>query len=398
MHSKFRLALYNLMIITMRNDLPPFVENLESLFGETYTFTQRATPLMINPQVIYKGGEFHTPSIMKIDYFKHVRRLMMVIGIWKVESPDDSVFRKRIYQVYSVSFQLLCYSVAFSILAEIPSLAKSEVMASMDNGNRFTVFMVIIIKMIAWQSKRMVYLLGIMLEQHAHIQAASLADFAIRRLYQHHVRYNHKFVFVLVFSAVIISVTISAVGMTTSYRFINSPENGNITEKEQPVRSEYPFDTQNHNTLALVDQNLRPMIGCFCIGVTTASLNSPAIFVRLQLKVLQHYFGHLHQPPEEALDSLRLLCVRHQLLIECTIEFSKSSKHIVLLDYRVSSVTFAVPIIQTMSSFLIQGKELTVTILTLTILQLITFAWNCNEIIVQSTELGTALYKSEWYD
>ncbi|XP_060524005.1 uncharacterized protein LOC132700598 [Cylas formicarius] len=332
--------------------------------------------------------------MMRADYFTRVRRLMMVIGIWKVENPRHSVFWKRVYQVYSVSFQMLCYSVGFSLLAEIPALAKSDAMAAMDNANRLTVYIVIIIKMIAWQSKRMVDLLAVMLEQNSQIRAASLVDLAIRRLYRQHVRYNHKFVFVLVSSAVVISVNISAAGFIGVYRFIHSPENQNHTEKPLPLRFWYPFDIHKHYVLALVDQNLRPTLGCFCLGVTSASLNSLAIFVRVQLKMLQHHFQHFNRQRKEAVDSLKLLCVKHQRLIKYTIEFSESLKYIVLLDYSVSSVTFAVLILQ-----IIGGKELVIsgTILTFTTLQLMTFSWNCNEIIVQSTELTTALFKSNWY-
>ncbi|XP_060524222.1 uncharacterized protein LOC132700730 isoform X4 [Cylas formicarius] len=300
---------------------------------------------------------------------------MTVIGIWKVENPRHSVFRKRVYQVYSVSFQMFCYSVALSLLAEIPALAKSDVMSAMDNANRFTVYIVIIIKMIAWQSKRMVDLLGVMLQRNSQIQAASRVDLAIRRLYRNHVRYNLKFVFVLVSSGVVISLSISMAGFVGVYRFIHSPENGNGSEKPLPLKFWYPFDSKQHYLLALADQNIRPTLSCFCLGVTSASLNSLAIFVRVQLKVLQHHFKHFRGGLEAAIDSLRPLCIEHQRLIAYTIEFSESLSNRKCHPIRCVARQCSV----------FQGEELLMNfaLLTFTIFQLMTFSWNCNEIIVQ---------------
>ncbi|XP_060524832.1 odorant receptor 49b-like isoform X2 [Cylas formicarius] len=319
----------------------------------------------------------------------------MVIGIWKVESPDASVFGKRIYQVYSLSFQLFCYSAALSLLVEIPSLVKTDVAIAMDNANKFLVYIVIIIKMIAWQSRRMVNLLRVLLEQNRQLQKASRTELHIRRLYRKHARYNHNLMLVLVTSGTVIAISIATVGGVNLYHFVNSPDNINATEKPLPYRYWYPFDPSKYYLVALVDQNIRPTFSCFCIGVTSASLNSLAIFVSVQLKVLQHQFEHFNRQEQEALDCLKLLCEKHQRLIVYTTEFSESFKYIVMLDYTVCSLTFALLILQ-----IIAGEELviTFTVLTFTTLQLMTFSWNCNEIILQSMELAKALFNSDWYN
>ncbi|XP_060531673.1 uncharacterized protein LOC132705219 isoform X2 [Cylas formicarius] len=302
---------------------------------------------------------------MKVgNYFTYVRRLLMVVGIWKVESPDISFFGKRIYQVYSFSIQLFCYSAALSLLVEIPSLMKTDVAAAMDNANRFTVYIVIIIKMIAWQTRRMVDLLKVLLDQNQQMQA-SCADLHIRRLYRKHARYNHKLMFLLVSSGTVIAISIAGVGGVNIYHFIKSPDNINATEKPLPYRYWYPFDRNKYYLVALVDQNIRPTLSCFCVGVTSASLNSLAIFVSIQLKVLQHQFEHFNRQKQEALDSLKLLCEKHQGLIAYTSEFSESLKYIVMLDYMVCSVTFALLILQ-----IIDGQQLLInfTIFTFTML------------------------------
>ncbi|XP_060525188.1 odorant receptor 43a-like [Cylas formicarius] len=66
-----------------------------------------------------------------------------------------------------------------------------------------------------------------------------------------------------------------------------------------------------------------------------------------------------------------------------------------MLDYTVCSLTFALLILQ-----IIAGEELLIkfTILTFTTLQLMTFSWNCNEIILQSMELAKALFNRDWYN
>ncbi|XP_060535650.1 odorant receptor 30a-like isoform X2 [Cylas formicarius] len=337
---------------------------------------------------------------------------MMLIGIWKIVSPETSSFRKRIYQVYSVSFHVFCYSAAISLLAEIPTLAKSNMVIAMDNANRFTVYVFIIIKMIAWQSKRMVDLRAVVLRQDSEMLATSQIDPVVGRLYRRHVKYNHKFIFVLVASGTVIPITILAVGWVNIYQFMQSPGHFNATEKPLPQPYWYPFDRNEHYLVALVDQNVRPTLSCFCLGVTSASLNSLAIFVRVQLKVLQHYFQHFHRSQEKVIHRLKLLCVKHQRLITYTKELSESLQYIVLLDYTVSSVTFALMIVQittvsdleqtetTLKRFLTQGEQFLINfvILIFTTLQLLTFSWNCNEIIVQSMELAKALFESDWYD
>ncbi|XP_060530758.1 uncharacterized protein LOC132704641 [Cylas formicarius] len=252
---------------------------------------------------------------MKVgNYFTHVRRLLMVVGIWKVESSDILFFGKRIYQVYSLFFQLFCYSAALSLLIEIPSLVKTDVaaVAAMDNANRFTVYIVIIIKMIAWQTRRMVDLLRVLLDQNQEMQEASRVDLHIRRLYRKHARYNHKLMFVLVSSGTAIAISIAAVGFMEIYKFMQSPESVNATEKPLPNRYWYPFDRNKNYVVALVDQSIRPTLSCLCAGVTSASLNSLAIFVRAQLKLLQYRFHHFHQREEEAFAALKRLCVKHQ--------------------------------------------------------------------------------------
>ncbi|XP_060536003.1 odorant receptor 30a-like [Cylas formicarius] len=320
----------------------------------------------------------------------------MVIGIWRVEDPDTSILRKRIYRVYSVCFQSLCYSVIFSLLAEIPSLLKSDRTAAVDNGNRFIMYTShIVFKMIAWQSKRMVALLGVLFRQNREMQAASLIDPQIRRLYQRHARFNYKIMFVLFGAGTVLTVSLPAVELMEIYEFLVSSEKANVTEKPLPLRFWYPFDRNKHYVVALVDQGIRPTLSCFCASVTSACLNSLAIFVRAQLKMLQYYFQYFHQRDEEAFVTLKKLCVRHQRLIKCTIEFSESLKYIALMDYTVCSATFALLVVQ-----ITIGKDVitSLAVLSFITLQLITFSWNCNEIILQSTELTNALYESDWYD
>ncbi|XP_060530510.1 odorant receptor 30a-like [Cylas formicarius] len=334
---------------------------------------------------------------MEVDnYFTHVRRLMMVIGIWKVDSPDISIFRKRIYQAYSVCFQLFCYSAAFSLLAEIPSLVNSDLASAVDNANRFIMYAShIIIKMIAWQSKRMVDLLGILLQQNQYMQEASRKDLHIRRLYLRHARFNYKIMFILFGSGTVITVSLPIAGLMEIYKFMQSPESVNATEKPLPNRYWYPFDRNKHYVVALVDQSIRPTLSCLCASVTSASLNSLAIFVRAQLKLLQYRFQHFHQREEEAFAALKRLCVRHQRLIECTVEFSESLKYIVMIDYTVCSATFALVILQ-----ITAGEDVitSLAVLSFITLQLIAFSWNCNEIILQSKEMTNALFESHWYD
>ncbi|XP_060522083.1 odorant receptor 30a-like [Cylas formicarius] len=60
----------------------------------------------------------------------------------------------------------------------------------------------------------------------------------------------------------------------------------------------------------------------------------------------------------------------------------------------ISSVTIAIITLQIIES---SQLALNVAMLAYMAIQLLIFAWNCNEIIVESVDLANSLYESNWY-
>ncbi|XP_060524699.1 odorant receptor 49b-like isoform X2 [Cylas formicarius] len=335
----------------------------------------------------------------KKGYFAYIRFLMMVVGIWRIEHwGSRSNTGKVVYKAYSVTFQLICWSAMVSLAVELPELIRTDTVAAMDNVGRFIILGVIIFKMVMCQSERVLKLLRLALAQDAQILTETNA--AVKMIYERHVSYDNKFVSLLVTSATCMGVCVSILGDVKCYEFLKRAENRNVSDKPVSSRYWYPFDRDDHYALVMVDQNLRPTLACLCMGVVSAFVNCVVVFLRLQLKLLQYDFRHVGKFDEKlktasAERTVKMLCLKHQRLIEYVGEFNYSLKDIIFLEYMVTSVSFATLTVQ-----IIAGQQVifNLTVLMFTIVQLLTFAWNSNEIIAQSLELSFALYESRWYE
>ncbi|XP_060522969.1 odorant receptor 30a-like [Cylas formicarius] len=330
-------------------------------------------------------------------YFSHIRFLMMLVGIWRIQGEKMSTLKIYLYQTYSVVFQLICASAVISLVVEIPALLGRDTAAVMDNVGRLMIYVVIIFKMSMWQSKRMLHLLQIALDEDREI--FNDTDEKIRQIYEWHISYDNKLIWIIVALAILIAVCIAILGDVECYRFFKEYGQNNLTDKPLPLNLWYPFDRNKYYILVLIDQNIRPTLACLSIGVAGASVNSVVIFLKLQLRLLQYNFKHAEvcKGKENKCTeyNLKVLCAKHQQLIKYIQGVNQCVKNVILLEYAVSSLTFAIIILQ-----ITAGEPLVFnfTMLTYTAIQLITFAWNCNEIIVQSFQLAMSLYESKWYE
>ncbi|XP_060522699.1 odorant receptor 30a-like isoform X2 [Cylas formicarius] len=333
-------------------------------------------------------------------YFRYIRFLMMTVGIWRIQGEELSVIHKYLYQTYSMVFQLICSSAVVSLVVEIPTLLGKDTAAVMDNVGRLMIYFVIVFKMSMWQSKRMLRLLHIALQQDNEISHKS--DEKVQQIYEWHVNYDNKVISAILVLAILIGICVAILGDIECYKFFKKSLRNNVTEKPLPLNLWYPFDRNKYYTWVLIDQNIRSTFSCLCIGVVGASVNSVVIFLKLQLKLLQYYFRYMGNCKARnilerniAENNLKSLCIKHQRLIEYVQTFNKCVRNVILLEYTVSSLTFAIIILQ-----ITAGEPLifNFTMLTYTAIQLLTFAWNCNEIIVQSLQLAISLYESKWYE
>ncbi|XP_060522081.1 odorant receptor 30a-like isoform X2 [Cylas formicarius] len=297
-------------------------------------------------------------------YFRFIRQLMMIIGTWTVQTGELSTLKKRLYQVYAITFQVICTSGSLSLLAEVPALIKTSSITSaavMDNVGRLMIYVVIMFKIFMWQSKRMLNLLSVALQQDSEL--AGETNPKIVKIYKKHVSQANNVVTIIFSSGILIGIGVALIGDLNCYMYFKNQKGSDLKENPLPLNLWYPFDKNKYYTLVLLDQNIRPILTCLCIGVVGASINSIVMFLKLQLTLLQHQFRIVDK--FEAVEyNLKFLCLKHQKLIEFVEGFNESAKNVILLEYTVSSITIAIIIIQ----------------------------------LISSTALANALYESNWYE
>ncbi|XP_060524870.1 odorant receptor 30a-like isoform X2 [Cylas formicarius] len=325
-------------------------------------------------------------------YFRYIRWLMIGAGMWKIEE-EFSAPEKRFYAVYSVIIQLICTSLIFSVALDVPGLMKSDP-AAVGNIGIMVFFGTLIIKTLMCQSKPIIGLLRTALQ--SEFQVVTSVNANVEAIYEFHTKLNNCFITLVVTCLLFMGLCVATLGDIETYRY--SKRNSNDTEKSLPLNYWYPFDKNKHYTLVLVDQNIRPTLGGLYTAIVNAFVNSIIIFVRLQLKILQYSFRNFDQLEPDNVKNptiLRILCVKHQELIRYVEGLNNHLKFIIFMEYMISSLTFAAQILQ-----ITAGIEpfITSIILSYTIIHLLIFAWSCNEIIVQSTELARALFESNWYN
>ncbi|XP_060522078.1 odorant receptor 49b-like isoform X2 [Cylas formicarius] len=306
-------------------------------------------------------------------YFSYIRRLMMIIGIWRIQNGEElSTKEKRLYHIYAATFQVISTSGGLSVLLEIPTLIKRTSVFSvpvLDNVSRVTMYGLIVFKMVMWRSKRMFDLLNIALEYDS--QLAVHADPKIKEIYKQYLDYGDTVISIIFLSGVLIGFGIGIIGDINCYKYFMENKGRNVSGNPLPLNLWYPFDKNKYYTMVLVDQNIRPTMCCLCIGVVGASVNSVVVFLTLQLKLLQYYFRNADtfRIDDEVFEdiverNLKLLCVKHQELIAFAEELRQTLKNIILIEYAVSSASIAILILQT----------------------------------IASSGLADALYQSNWYD
>ncbi|XP_060528474.1 odorant receptor 30a-like isoform X4 [Cylas formicarius] len=328
---------------------------------------------------------------------------MMSGGIWMLDESKRSLAFVIFYRFYSMAFPVYCASMATSLAIEIPNLISESSTAVMENVARALVVAIVVTKLVMCKKKRIVDLFEAASKQFAEI--AGNADPEIIKILQQHVEYWKKILLVLVVPVIFGYLLLCEMGIENTIRFdwLSKPPNVSLNAP-LPSNFWYPFDKNAYHHWLLLDQCLR--VGGITTGMNSvaAMINSLMVFMRLQIKLLQHHFRNFDKyggGPEDlrwcdggGTSKLRLLCRRHQELIAYVEKFNEALKYIILLEYTSSSIMFAGAIFQ-----IVSGEKVVFAFffMVFNYAQLMTFSWNCNEILTESAELATALFESDWY-
>ncbi|XP_050300122.1 odorant receptor Or2-like [Anthonomus grandis grandis] len=99
---------------------------------------------------------------------------------------------------------------------------------------------------------------------------------------------------------------------------------------------------------------------------------------------------------QEKIQDLKKLILDHKYIIGYIEHFNSSAKYIILMEFVLSSLDLA-----SASASLIKmnSSEMGWLLLfaTLLSLQIFLLGWTCNEIVIQSMAIGSAMYESKWY-
>ncbi|XP_060524443.1 uncharacterized protein LOC132700884 [Cylas formicarius] len=325
-------------------------------------------------------------------YFRYIKWLMVVAGIWRIDIEEFSTVKKKLYHFYSVLIQVVCSSPMLSFMFSVPTLLQRDTAAAISSIGIIIIFVMIVSKMLMCQSRPIIRLLRLALQPDFQITSPINDD--VRAICDWHINFDNKLISLLVGSATLVGFCIPIFGDVNCYIYYKQHRGTNITEKPVLLHYWYPFDKNKYYTFILIDQNIRPVIASISIAIIGAFVNSIIIFVRLQLKLLQYSFKNFDVMNSEGAHMLKTFCFKHQELIKYVEDLNESFKTVIFLEFLVSSISFASQIFQITLGV---RPFFATIILTYTIIQLLTFAWSTNEIIIQSSELAKALFESNWY-
>ncbi|XP_060524372.1 uncharacterized protein LOC132700823 isoform X2 [Cylas formicarius] len=329
-------------------------------------------------------------------YFSYIRRLMTVFGIWVIKE-ELSQSKKKLYAVYRITIQMVCVSSMISYILDVPALLKSNQTEAFSNIGVIIFFATVIIKMIMCQSQPIVKLLRIAVQQD--FQAVKDINVEVEAIYKTETKVNNFLITIVMGSMTIVSVGFLVFGDFNCYRYVK--QYSNATDKPMLLNYWYPFDTNKYYALVLIDQNIRQILSALCTATVNAFVISIIIFARLQLKLLQYSFKNFHKLTRDknsagGANVLKQLCQKHLDLINYIADLNQAFNVIIFMEYMILSITFAAETLQ-----IIDGGEKVLFacgVLSNSIIQLLIFSWSSDEIIIQSKELATALFESNWYD
>ncbi|XP_060531417.1 uncharacterized protein LOC132705025 isoform X2 [Cylas formicarius] len=339
----------------------------------------------------------------KKELFKFTKWLMLASGIWRLKITIASGFLQNLYKVYSITSQIIYDSVVIMFIVEFYRLYTVDRAKAVENLSRLIFVVLLIVKLTLCQSEKMIDLLSLTLDEESRISAIN--DPETQKIYRIHVKYSNSLTAIIAICSFSLAIYLTEMGFESNYKSNRRQKFDNDTlETALAVQVWYPFDKNKHFGIVMAHQTVEILLTALYSGSVHAFSNSVMIYLRAQLKILQHYFRHFHHPfdrfendlrTRSSFHILRNYCRKHQKLINWIEEFNGSFKYIMFLEYCVSSLLLAAVIFQIFAGIEVLFNTV---YLVLIICQLMALAWNADEILVESTKLSLALYESEWYN
>ncbi|XP_060531187.1 uncharacterized protein LOC132704892 isoform X2 [Cylas formicarius] len=273
--------------------------------------------------------------------FRFARLSMIAACMWNLDLPAFSKFTKLMYQTYSVVLPALVFLVPVLMIANFPSLLLTDPNSAIEVTPKMLYCAVLVIKTFSYQSSRCRYLLTAAMEEESRLYFIN--DDEVVRIYEEHIRYCRIFFKFFCISTMLPVSTECEIAIIKSYKFSQNLDA--VGDKPMPLVSWYPFDKNRHHIWVMAHQFISIIVtGCYVLSVYVY-YTSIMIYVRSRLLILQHYFRNYDQyqldGESTTLETLKVLCAKHQDLINYINDVNRSVKMTVFLEYSVISILLA---------------------------------------------------------
>ncbi|XP_066149961.1 odorant receptor 10-like [Euwallacea fornicatus] len=331
-------------------------------------------------------------TMIGTSFLRNLRYLMIVCGIWQLPYFTSSNVQK-IYHCYSLFLHVFFYSVCFLMCLEFFFLLDHDVKEITDNA-RITISVTLVaIKGYTFQGKKVTKILELIIknEENAVLQdSKELFTIKVRL-----VKYIDRFAigvvlltetttFVLVGGTVIGSVTLN---------------DTSVTGRPMMLLAHFPFDQQAHYFLSLLIQGLFVLIASMYFCMSQIFNISVILFVKAQLKSLQHKFknfDYFKGGDRSDLEHTIWLTKCHQSVIMLVRALNEAMEPLLLLEFSLSSINIATVAFQAISARTLSDGMFCACYLVVLFSQLNLLAWYGNEIYLESMAVSDSVYESSW--
>ncbi|XP_060530994.1 odorant receptor 49a-like [Cylas formicarius] len=337
------------------------------------------------------------------ELFEVTRWAMIASGIWRLEIPKANSMIKKLYFLYSIVTQIIFDTSIIMFNMEFIKLYGVHTDQAIENLSRMIFVLLLIVKFSICQTTEMKTLLRKALEGERKIFTSNSKT--IINIYSTHAWYFKMLILAMAVATFMLAVYLSEIGISEAYEFHKTHQdfNGSV-EAAFPVALWYPFDRNQHFIFVLCHQTLEICLtGLYTVSVN-AFTNSMMIYLRAELKILQYcfkHFGNYRIKPDifdgenVSLYLLKMFGRQHQRLIIWTEDLNSTFQKLIFLEYGVASLLLAAVIFQIFAGIRVIFNSIYFVLVSC---QLMALAWNANEILIQSENLASALYNSNWYD
>nr|QXE93194.1 odorant receptor 13 [Eucryptorrhynchus scrobiculatus] len=337
--------------------------------------------------------------------FKLVRFMLIISGLWPLEIHNVSKYKQILYEIYYVVAHMIYLTSPFAFGGALISDYGTKEAQALEDFSRMLFVILIIFKLKIIRSTKMKNMINMVTSEEMNIIKSK--DRIIRNIYQFHVNYCTKMVFCIIVFLYAAGLINMFNGFLELYKWDRAMQFTNeTTTKPHIIPFWFPFDEDKHYILAVTYQIVHIYQTLAINGAVQALINSVMVFLRANLKILQHRIRnfdkfdiedvHVTNRANYAEKNLNEIVLRHQKLIHWVKDLNESFRNILLLEYSVTSLQLATTLIQIIELVHIPFNG---TFFLHCFLQLFGIAWNANEILLESSiGLSEALYESNWYN